>query len=410
MTETDEVLVLSQRTVIVAVSELPARATEGLDLDERGAFAVTREHDRSSSTLVDERLAALLAEFRSPSTVVQAIIRYSRRAGVDAEAALEEAYPALRRCLRHGYLVPEGSELAQPFEPAFVPGQRIAGGTVTRTVRALEDAELHQVALDSGGAAALKVLRRGRSAFGDDALRHEARLLRHLDGRVAPRLLDQGETEQFEWLTMEWCEGRHAGAEAAARRASGRRIELLRLCVAVARAYAELHQLGVVHGDVHPGNVIVAPDGTVRLIDFTLSRRTGDEDDLPKRGGVHTFFDPEHAAAARAGRHRSRPASAPTSTRSPRCSTSCSAGRRTSRSRSRPRSCCARSWRRHPCPSPGAGRSPGRPSRHCWPRAWPRTRQTGCRRRASWPSAWRWSGRPRATGGPGRSSGSSTAC
>src|SRR4029078_11452259 len=62
--------------------------------------------------------------------------------------------------------------------------------------------------------------------------------------------------------------------------------------------------------DVHPGNVIVAPNGKVRLIDFTLARRTGGEDgdDLPPRGGVHAFYDPEHAAALRGG-GRTRPAS-----------------------------------------------------------------------------------------------------
>jgi serine/threonine-protein kinase len=310
MTAPDDALVLSQGTVIVAVSELPASAREGLDLDAHGAFAVTRQHDRSSSTLVDERLAALLAEFRSPSTVVEAIIRYSRRAGIDAEGALDDAYPALRRCIRHGYLVPEGSELSKPIEPAFVLGQRIAGGTVARSVRVLDDAELHQLALDAGGMAALKVLRRGRPTFGVNAMRREARLLRHLDGRVAPRLLAEGESEHFGWLTMQWCDGHNAAVEAAALRASGRRTELLELCVAVAEAYAELHQLGVVHGDVHPGNVIVAPDGDVRLIDFGLARWTGAEhgDDLPPRGGVHAFYDPQHAAAVRAGR-RAGPAS-----------------------------------------------------------------------------------------------------
>jgi len=292
------------------VSELPTSAREGLDLDARGAFAVTRQHDRSSSTLVDERLAALLAEFRSPSTVVEAIIRYSRRVGIDAEDVLDDAFPALRRCMHHGYLVPEGSERSKPIEPAFVPGQRIAGGTVLRSVRVLEDAELHQLALDAGGMAALKVLKRGRSTFGVDAVRREARLLRYMDGRIAPRLLAEGESEHVGWLTMQWCDGRNAAAEAAARRASGRRNELLQLCVAVAEAYAELHELGVIHGDVHPGNVIVAPNGKVRLIDFTLARRTGGEDgdDLPPRGGVHAFYDPEHAAALRGG-GRTRPAS-----------------------------------------------------------------------------------------------------
>jgi serine/threonine protein kinase len=302
VTAPDDRLVLSPGTVIVGVADLPARVREQLSDDGQTGFAVTRRHGRASSTLVDEALAELLGEFRSPSTVVEAIMRYSRRLGRDPEDALTDAYPALRRCVRQGYLVTPGSERSKPVEPAFAVGRQVAGGTVVRCVRVLDDTELHQVALDAGGMAALKVLRPGRSSFGAGVLRREAALLRHLDGRVAPRLLGEGETDGCSWLALEWCDGVHAGrAAAAARRAHAAEGELLDLCVRVTEAYAQLHELGVIHADVHPGNVMVAPTGAVRLVDFGLARRAG-VDALPPRGGVQAFYDPEHAAASRAGR------------------------------------------------------------------------------------------------------------
>ena len=143
--------------LILPVAELPRGVRDQFGDDEQGAFALTKPYARAPSTLVDEALADLLAEFRSPSTVVEAIIRYSGRLGLDPDDALTESYSALRRCLGQGYLVSAGSDRSKPIEVSLAVGQPVAGGTVVRCVRVLEDTELHQVALDGGGMAALDV-------------------------------------------------------------------------------------------------------------------------------------------------------------------------------------------------------------------------------------------------------------
>jgi serine/threonine-protein kinase len=80
---------------------------------------------------------------------------------------------------------------------------------------------------------------------------------------------------------------------------------LLRLVTRVAGAYARLHARGVLHGDVHPRNVLVQRDGTVRLIDFGWAWRPvagdGGGRDAGGRGGVPFFYEPELARAYRLG-------------------------------------------------------------------------------------------------------------
>lgn len=304
MTPEDKLL-LSPGILIIGVADLPRSVRDRLGADEQDGFAITKPHGRSSSTLVDAALADLLGEFRSPSTVVEAIVRYSGRQGVDPDDALTRLYPALRRCHGQGYLVAADGDRAAPVEPIFAIGREVAGGRVVRCLRVLEDSELHQLMLDDGRMAALKVQRPVRSNFGGDVLRREAAVLRHLDGRVAPRLLDTGETDGCQWLALEWCDGILADRAArAARQTTAADGELLTLCRRVAEAYAELHELGVVHGDVHPGNVLVAPDGAVRIVDFGLAAVVTDDvppEPLP-RGGVHAYYDPEHAGASLARR------------------------------------------------------------------------------------------------------------
>jgi serine/threonine-protein kinase len=296
-----EALALASDVLVIRVAELPQPVRD--ELGDDGAFAVTRARGRSPSILVDDATAQLLSEFRRPSTIVQAVIRLSRRLQEDPETVLSESYPTLRQFLTGGHLVAVDSEEAKPHQLALAVGERVAEGAVVRCVRVLADTEIYQLALDGGGLAALKVLRDGRSERAHAALRREADVLSLIDGRVSPRLLGEGEAKGHLWLCMHWCEGVPVATAAAGMRRRGEAdAALLDLCRRVVDAYNGLHELGIVHGDVHPANILASPGG-VRLVDFGLARIVGARRaDDPPRGGAQAFFDPDYAAALRSRR------------------------------------------------------------------------------------------------------------
>jgi|HubBroStandDraft_3_1064219.scaffolds.fasta_scaffold03362_2 serine/threonine protein kinase len=336
-------LVLPGDVVLVPVETLPEAVRAHLGW-QAGDWAISRPGSRVPSRLLDAASAELVRGFREPTTIVEAVVRYSRGRREDAERALDEAFPLLQRLWAERFLAEAGSQAAERIRASFAPGEVVGsdggrgggGWEVVSCVQQLADSELYQVRgrargfpapplrQDEGetrgpGWAALKIERRAGAT--GPLIEREAAILSHLAGSPAgaPRLLGAGEHEGRRFLTCQWCAGIDAGTAAAELREWGAagRGELLALVRAVLRAYAALHERGVVHGDVHPRNVLVSAAGGVRLIDFGLARwrwAPADEPEpgvpaasvnvpggAPERGGVGFFYEPEYAAAALAG-------------------------------------------------------------------------------------------------------------
>jgi transcriptional regulator with GAF, ATPase, and Fis domain/tRNA A-37 threonylcarbamoyl transferase component Bud32 len=67
----------------------------------------------------------------------------------------------------------------------------------------------------------------------------------------------------------------------------------VRLLCKVATVIAPLHRVGVVHGDIKPGNAIVDARGDVHVIDFGLARVLGRDGKGEQAGGTLPFMAPE---------------------------------------------------------------------------------------------------------------------
>jgi serine/threonine protein kinase len=298
-----EPMMLPVDLLLMPIEDLPEHVRQQVQADE-GDYALTRPNSRTPSRIVDAAAADLLKEFRTPITIVEAVIRYSRERKVDPERILEEAFPMLEKLAGSRLLVPSTSEDAKKILPSLEVPSRFMEFEVVHCIQSLDDTELYQVRGEDGQYAALKL---GRANASDRARRmfdREAAMLERLAGGSSPRLLRSGTTESGQrYLVMEWCAGRDCASVSALLRAEvgvASRRKLLALCSSILDAYARLHERNVIHSDIHPRNVLVDDEGGVKIIDFGFARISGIESEFrgAQRAGVAFFFEPEYAKAA----------------------------------------------------------------------------------------------------------------
>jgi serine/threonine-protein kinase len=97
--------------------------------------------------------------------------------------------------------------------------------------------------------------------------RREARVAASISHPNLIGVYDYAEGDERPYLVMEYVPGENL-AEWMARKTA---IDCERLARELLGALAHIHGAGIVHRDIKPGNVLIAPDGSAKLIDFGIA-------------------------------------------------------------------------------------------------------------------------------------------
>jgi len=121
----------------------------------------------------------------------------------------------------------------------------------------------------------------------------EYELVAHLDHPNIARIHDIGVADDHVFLAMEYFPGGDLRARMKDPMSWRTALGYLRQ---MAAALAALHEVGVLHRDVKPGNVLLRDDGSVAFIDFGLARKLDLESEITGAGeifGTPHYMSPE---------------------------------------------------------------------------------------------------------------------
>jgi eukaryotic-like serine/threonine-protein kinase len=130
-----------------------------------------------------------------------------------------------------------------------------------------------------------------------ERFRREAQSAANLTNPHIVSIYDWGEHEGTYFIVMEYVEGRSL-AQVIRDEGPIHPDRAADITADIASALGFAHRNGVVHRDVKPGNVLMTPQGQVKVTDFGIARAVSSQDNLTQTGtvmGTATYFSPEQA-------------------------------------------------------------------------------------------------------------------
>jgi serine/threonine-protein kinase len=296
----DGAFVLSPNVELLPLKEYSRAARARLG-GRPGDHVLTELRSRYAAQRIDEESAAFLRRFERPCTMAEAIVAHAQARGESPAELLDAVLPFACEMRARRVLVEPSGLVRRAVTPRFAAGDQHAGALIEVCLDAQTETEVYQVRTAGGERAVLKVIPADAPAFVHRAGRREVAALRRLRRagmEGVPTLLAASASGREPSLLISWCEGRDLPEVALDRSVSQARRAMI--AVNLAERYAELHACGFLHGDVHPRNVRVDDEGTVRLIDFGAAAPIGDSTPM-RRLGVLLAYEPEVAASILAG-------------------------------------------------------------------------------------------------------------
>jgi serine/threonine protein kinase len=125
----------------------------------------------------------------------------------------------------------------------------------------------------------------------------EARAAASITHPHVVRVFDYGFEDERPWLIMEYVSGGSLAEAISTGRAA--ELDVAEVAGGLLSALQAVHEAGIVHRDVKPGNVLLDPAAQVRLTDFGIARRSSDGSTLTQTGlvlGTVRYMAPEVVA------------------------------------------------------------------------------------------------------------------
>jgi eukaryotic-like serine/threonine-protein kinase len=264
---------LMARAIARRVGILEVATRRAADGDYAAAIPV---RGRDEIGRLAESVRAMLADLREKQNLVEFL-------SADAGAREQPRDPLQAPIPHHGDGLQPGQKLAGRYEII----ETIGRGGMGVVYRALD--------LELSEPVAVKTLRR---EFVSDStalarFKSELRLARRISHRNVIRTHDLGETDGMYFITMEYVEGTSVKALIAER---GRLPVHATLPIAkqLCRALEVAHEQGIIHRDIKPHNMVLAPDGVLKVMDFGIARLLGRTKGMTETGAI--IGTPEYMA------------------------------------------------------------------------------------------------------------------
>ncbi|MGV3641291.1 MAG: serine/threonine protein kinase [Adhaeribacter sp.] len=269
---------------------------------QEGHFVLTDEF-RDRKFLINDTIKYFIEKFYLAKTQADILQEVARDLNSETTQIEKQCVSFLNFLRRKKIIVPEDyQETKSERQMVFMPGDSLGDYLISANLSNKKCIDIYLVTNKKNQEQyAIKML--NRSKIGKkkqyleelSTLRHEYNMLlkaRDLPG-VCQAFEMQADEEKNAYIRLEYIPGKplgrflkqHGNLDLEAT------LDLMRQTV---KAFADLHAFQVIHGDIHPSNILVGEDLRIKVIDLGLSLpEVSEPNELIRIGGVIYYMPPE---------------------------------------------------------------------------------------------------------------------
>jgi serine/threonine protein kinase/formylglycine-generating enzyme required for sulfatase activity len=232
--------------------------------------------------------------------VVKIILRMMAKKPEDRFQSVEEVIAAIDQFMKE-----EGTEHLQEVQKSLGDEWRLVkklgqgGMGAVYSARALKTTNR----LKENDLVAIKVLNREVNPEEVKRFEQEAKLALEIDHENIIRVLEYKISEAVNYIVMEFVEGKSVRDIIRDQKKLDAK-EAIRVVREASKGLGRAHELGIIHRDIKPDNLMIAKSGAVKVADFGIAKHVEGQSELTQAGvvvGTPHYMSPEQCVGASRG-------------------------------------------------------------------------------------------------------------
>lgn len=297
--------------VDVTIEPIPAGSvSQYADLQKVmcGELFLLRDEEGDKVMLVNPVIHAFLQEFKMPQSLENATDKLAEVAGCTANSISKKTQQFFNNMREREILIhflEEKEEVAITSEtPTFVSEQIVDNYQIVDCIREKSRIAIYEaIRLEDKQRVAIKLvllpttLSKKRKKKRLQVLQQEFTLLQELQGHPnICQFYDLVQTDMYNYAVMEYLDGYSLGRFVKYKKPNiSTKISLAEQFLS---AMSYIHEKGILHGDLHSGNIIIETGNTLKIIDLDLANHANlQEKEIQREGGVIHYIPPERISS-----------------------------------------------------------------------------------------------------------------
>ncbi len=255
-----------------------------------------RDERNDRSFLVNSTIETFIKKFTTAKTCEEVTEEIATEINTPVRKVKKVISAFFKHSKHRHFIVPENFT-----EPTFVKAALFGADTVFDQYKIEKVIDTHRnidvylaVDLAIDNTVVIKLIKQPKEKELDE-LKREYNFLQllHKTG-VTPTPYSLVERTDYAYFTQEFIKGSGLPQFISRRKRSASKNLVMAIIAGIIQAFAKVHTENIVHGDVHPSNIIILNEAKVKVIDFGLAiHHELEKDELVGFGGVYFFMPPE---------------------------------------------------------------------------------------------------------------------